>query len=89
MAKIFDSTIMCRFSGVVTINSPLDYDSPCDKNCQSNCDQLACETLQVVAVAIDNGQPKLSATATINIKIENVNDEHPTFKNVRSINCHC
>ena len=39
-------------------------------------------SLQVIAVAVDNGQPQLTSTATVNVNIENVNDENPTFKQV-------
>ena len=53
---------------MVTVVKPLDYET--DK------------TLQVIAVAVDNGQPQLTSTATININIINVNDENPTFGKV-------
>ncbi len=35
-------------------------------------------------IAIDDGQPVLSATATVSVTIENVNDEDPIFEQVKT-----
>ena len=52
-------------SGVVTIVSPLDYESS--------------QQTWVVVVAVDDGRPSLTSTATVNIRVGNENDEAPVF----------
>ena len=54
--------------GVVTVRKPLDYEKS--------------QTAVFVVTATDNGHPQLTSTATINIAVENINDETPRFQKV-------
>lgn len=55
-------------TGSVTIKTPLDYEAE--------------RTTRFTVVAVDNGAPSLSATATVMVNIGNINDETPIFTEV-------
>ena len=68
---------MCAITslGVVTVSRPIDYETD--------------ETLTIVVAAGDDGQPPLSATATVVIDVQNENDESPVFQNVSQVSHWC
>lgn len=53
-------------SGVLTVQHPLDYEES--------------QNYSIVVEAVDHGHPPLTATATVQIDIEDVNDNHPVIK---------
>lgn len=55
-------------NGVVTVRKRIDYEQ--------------IESLKFVAYAWDNVEPKMTATATVNVAIKNINDNAPQFKNL-------
>ncbi len=58
-------------TGFVTVNRPLDYE------------ELGPSYIhEFVAIAIDNGDPQLTSTATVRITVTNINDHAPQFTQV-------
>lgn len=53
-------------SGVISIQRPLDYEES--------------HTYSFIVEAIDHGHPPLTSTATVQVDIEDVNDNHPVIK---------
>ena len=43
------------------------------------------ESLVLVVAAGDDGEPPLSATATVSVQVLNVNDESPMFQNISQV----
>ena len=41
------------------------------------------QTFNFVVTAADSGQPRLTSTATVYVRIQNINDENPIFGQVR------
>ena len=58
-------------AGVVTVKRPIDYETD--------------ESLVLVVAAGDDGEPPLSATATVSVQVLNVNDESPMFQNISQV----
>uniref|UniRef100_A0A3P8W0Q6 Protocadherin-12 n=1 Tax=Cynoglossus semilaevis TaxID=244447 RepID=A0A3P8W0Q6_CYNSE len=53
-------------SGVISINHPLDYEES--------------KSYSFIVEAVDHGHPRLTSTATVQIDLEDVNDNYPVIK---------
>ena len=67
---VYETQLFCLSStlGVVTLQRTLDYETQ--------------DRLTFRAVAIDNGEPPLTATATVTVNVRNINDFTPEFVEV-------
>lgn len=68
---LYNIHIFVFISGVLYTKEVLDYES--------------IETIDINLIAYDTGHPQLSTTATIFIKIININDNNPVFNQVITI----
>ena len=56
-----------RRTGVITVKSPIDYES------------LASNNITLTVKAADGGSPQKTSTASVHITVQDVNDNSPTF----------
>lgn len=62
---IFDYVSTTLFTGILKLNKLLDREKT--------------PTLEVTVVAMDNGDPQKSSTATVSISVQDINDNTPQF----------